>query len=96
MPSPTIALPRFYVDENILPVGKALAMLRRDIVYPGHPGMSSVQLGAPTLTGCRLLRRWDSWSYRAIAIFLRAQQSCNSSAEEVFVPSGFQARRTRL
>ncbi|KPM53566.1 hypothetical protein ACG83_23245 [Frankia sp. R43] len=28
--------PRFFVDENTLPLGKALAAVRADVVYPGH------------------------------------------------------------
>lgn len=28
--------PRFFVDENDLALGKALAALHGDVVYPGH------------------------------------------------------------
>jgi hypothetical protein len=29
---------RFFFDENLLPVGRALAAVRGDVVFPGHPG----------------------------------------------------------
>lgn len=38
---------RFFADENILGVGKALAMLRRDVLHPGHPALPEVPLGSP-------------------------------------------------
>jgi hypothetical protein len=28
--------PRFFVDENTLPLGKALAAVRSDVLHPGH------------------------------------------------------------
>jgi PIN like domain len=36
---------RFYADENILGVGKALAIARRDLIHPGHPLLPDVPLG---------------------------------------------------
>lgn len=37
--------PRIFVDENMLPVGRALAAVRNDVVYPGHPGLPEVKPG---------------------------------------------------
>jgi hypothetical protein len=37
---------RFYADESILGVGRALAIARRDLVHPGHPLIPEVPLGA--------------------------------------------------
>jgi hypothetical protein len=37
---------RFFVDENDLALGKALAGLQRDVVYPGHPDLPSVPRGS--------------------------------------------------
>lgn len=36
---------RFYADENILGVGKALAIARRDLIHPGHALLPQVPLG---------------------------------------------------
>ena len=36
---------RFYADENILGVAKALARVREDLVHPGHPLLPEVPLG---------------------------------------------------
>lgn len=36
---------RFYADENILGVGKALARVREDVVHPGHPLIPEVPTG---------------------------------------------------
>ena len=33
---------RFFVDENDLALGKALATLHGDVVYPGHPELPEV------------------------------------------------------
>lgn len=33
---------RFFVDENDLALGKALAALHGDVVYPGHPELPEV------------------------------------------------------
>lgn len=43
MPSPGPA--RFYADENVLGLGKGLAELRRDVVYPGHRAVPQLRLG---------------------------------------------------
>lgn len=43
--------PRFFFDENLLPVGRALAAVRRDVVYPGHPAVPHLPLEHRTLTG---------------------------------------------
>lgn len=37
---------RFFVDENDLALGKALAEAHGDVVYPGHPGLPEVPRGA--------------------------------------------------
>lgn len=37
---------RFFVDENDLALGKALAEAHGDVVYPGHPGLPEVARGA--------------------------------------------------
>lgn len=36
---------RFFVDENTLGVGKALAIARRDVVHVGHPLLPDCPLG---------------------------------------------------
>jgi hypothetical protein len=36
---------RFFVDENMLPVGQALALVRDDVCYPGHPSIPEVPSG---------------------------------------------------
>lgn len=36
---------RFFVDENMLAVGHALAAVRDDVVYPGHPALPDVPRG---------------------------------------------------
>jgi hypothetical protein len=36
---------RFFVDENALGLGKALAAARRDVVHPGHRLLPTVPLG---------------------------------------------------
>ena len=38
---------RFFVDENDLALGKALARQRDDVVFPGHPHLSEVPRQAP-------------------------------------------------
>ena len=37
---------RFFVDENDLALGKALAQTHDDVVYPGHPDLSEVPRGS--------------------------------------------------
>jgi hypothetical protein len=37
---------RFYIDESLMGIGKAYAILRRDAVHPGHFDFPDVQLGA--------------------------------------------------
>lgn len=37
---------RFFVDENLLGVGKALVAARSDVVYPGYRHFPDVKLGA--------------------------------------------------
>jgi hypothetical protein len=41
--------PRFFVDENMLPIGQALSLVRDDIVHPGHVGLPQVPLGTKDL-----------------------------------------------
>ena len=36
---------RFFVDENDLALGKALAEVHGDVVYPGHPDLPEVPRG---------------------------------------------------
>ncbi len=36
---------RFFVDENMLAVGYALAAVREDVAYPGHPLLPEVPRG---------------------------------------------------
>lgn len=36
---------RFFVDENDLGLGKALAAQRTDVVFPGHPDLPEVSRG---------------------------------------------------
>jgi len=37
---------RFYIDESLMGIGKAYAILRRAAVHPGHVGFPEVPLGA--------------------------------------------------
>jgi hypothetical protein len=37
---------RFFADESILGVGKALAIVRRDLVHPGHPLIPEIPRGS--------------------------------------------------
>lgn len=36
----------YFVDENMLPVGRALAHVRADVVHPGHRALPQIPLGA--------------------------------------------------
>lgn len=47
--------PRFFVDENLLPVGRALAVVRRDVVYPGHPQFLEVPTGTDDVDWVRVV-----------------------------------------
>lgn len=38
--------PRYFFDENLLPIGRALAAVRGDVVYPGHRALPEVEQGA--------------------------------------------------
>lgn len=38
--------PRFFVDETSLAVGRALALVRGDVLHPGHRRMPEVPIGA--------------------------------------------------
>jgi len=31
---------RYFLDENLLPIGKALASVRSDVTFPGHPAIN--------------------------------------------------------
>jgi hypothetical protein len=42
----TLTPARFFVDESILGVAKALAIVRRDVVHPGHPRLPEVPVGS--------------------------------------------------
>ncbi len=37
---------RYFVDENLIAVGRALALVRDDVVHPGHPDLLDIPLGA--------------------------------------------------
>lgn len=37
---------RFYVDESLMGIGKAYAVLRRDLTYPGHYAIPELMPGA--------------------------------------------------
>lgn len=41
-----MAPPRFFVDENLIGVGRALAAVRDDVVHPGHLDLPDIPLGA--------------------------------------------------
>lgn len=42
--------PAYFTDENLLGLGKLLTRAgRTDVVYPGHPNLPEVPLGAPDL-----------------------------------------------
>ena len=43
--APDPAVLRFYADESILGVGKALAIARTDLIHPGHALIPEVPLG---------------------------------------------------
>lgn len=36
----------YFFDENLLPIGRAVAAVRRDTTYPGHKKLPSIVLGA--------------------------------------------------
>jgi hypothetical protein len=36
---------QYFVDENLLPVGRALAHVRADVVHPDHPALPQIPLG---------------------------------------------------
>lgn len=36
---------RFFVDQNFLPVGRALALVRDDVLHPDHPDLPEVPCG---------------------------------------------------
>lgn len=38
---------RFFVDENMLPVGRALAHVRDDVCHPGHAAVPEIPTGTP-------------------------------------------------
>jgi hypothetical protein len=44
---------RFFVDENDLALGKALAEAHGDVVYPGHPNLPKCREEPWTTTGSR-------------------------------------------
>jgi hypothetical protein len=37
--------PRYFVDENVIGLARALAEARDDVVHPGHPDLPDVPLG---------------------------------------------------
>jgi hypothetical protein len=38
---------RWFIDENLLKVGRALSQVRRDVVHPGHPNLLQVPRRTP-------------------------------------------------
>lgn len=40
---------RFFIDENLLGIGRLLAKVRDDVVYPGHPELAEIPLRTPDL-----------------------------------------------
>jgi hypothetical protein len=46
---------RFFVDENDLALGNALAAAHGDVVYPGHPDLPDVRDRPMTTSGSRSL-----------------------------------------
>ncbi len=49
MPSKPTSLPdvRFFIDADLLGVGKALAGVRKDVVHPGHPRCPLIRAETP-------------------------------------------------
>ena len=45
---------RFYLDEDVLPLGKVLAGLRDDVAHPGHPASPD---GEPLAAGLVVITR---------------------------------------
>jgi hypothetical protein len=45
--APAVGGARFFVDANDLAMAKGLAMLRRDVVYPGHASLPGVRPDTP-------------------------------------------------
>ena len=37
---------RFFIDESMMSIGKALRAVRTDVLFPGHPGCPNIQPGA--------------------------------------------------
>ena len=56
MPTSDVA-PRFFVDENLLAIGRALAAVREDVVYPGHRDLPEVPTGTPDQEWLRVIGR---------------------------------------
>jgi len=52
-------VPRWFVDESALGLGKLLARLRDDVVYTGHPGMLEIPLGTADVTWMPLVAERD-------------------------------------
>jgi hypothetical protein len=64
--SPRAAQVRFYVDADILGLGKILGSLRNDVTYPGDPGAvihkrhrEPCRIARCPFTGCRELGSTD-------------------------------------
>lgn len=38
-------IPRYFIDETSIPLGQALAIVREDVVYPGHPAIPGIPAG---------------------------------------------------
>jgi hypothetical protein len=36
---------QYFIDENLLPIGRALALVRADVLHPGHPAIPQISLG---------------------------------------------------
>ena len=36
---------QYFIDENLLPIGRALALVRADVLHPDHPAIPQIPLG---------------------------------------------------
>ena len=79
---------RFFVDENDLALGKQLAQMHADVVYPGHPELPEVGRGAlddewlPLIGARRLvvITRDQRIRYRAVERRMWVRHRCEGSS----------------
>jgi hypothetical protein len=50
---------RWFADESVLGLGKLLARERDDVLFPGHPALPEVPLGAPDVDWMRIVAERD-------------------------------------